>query len=143
MGNADQLGRHNDLVGVFADLVQIDKAAAVVQDDSNLQKQTVMLCHVLLALDRIENLQCRIFHIFAVIPAVIIACCRASRRMNDILQKAVCRRDAFLTLRKVGSHAFTESDTGQPHLLRTGLLKNIMIDHRCRKQERCLIDRGI
>ena len=102
-----------------------------------------MLCHILLAFHGIKDLQGCIFYIVAMIFAAAVAIRNAAGCVDDIIQKAVGRLDLFFALGKVGGHSLTESDAGKPHLLGTGLLKNIVVDHGSGQQQGSLIHRGI
>ena len=143
MGDTDKLGGHNDLVGIFTNFFQIDVTATVVKDHRQLQEQPVMLCHILLAFHGIKDLQGRIFDVVAMIFAAAIAIRNAAGCVDDIIQKAVGRRDLFFALGEVGGHSLTESDAGKPHLLSTGLFENIVIDHGSGQKQGSLIYRGI
>ena len=102
-----------------------------------------MLCHILLAFHGIKDLQGRIFDVVAMIFAAAIAIRNAAGCVDDIIQKAVGRRDLFFALGEVGGHSLTESDAGKPHLLSTGLFENIVIDHGSGQKQGSLIYRGI
>lgn len=57
-----------------------------------------MLCHILLAFHGIKDLQGRIFDVVAMIFAAAIAIRNAAGCVDDIIQKAVGRRDLFFAL---------------------------------------------